>query len=573
VNSHVPRIEDLNLCTRPSLRVLANGPNGRPKWMTADVEAYALINSALHEHFKDLCTSTGNLELYDYMVRRASSYDRVTRKRLRYITTVKDKGNKCRLVAISDFWTQILLEPIMLDCQQYINSSFKTCYSKDHAKGFNMLKKYIRPGIKSYDVSSWTDAFPASLQKVFVRARYGPDIADAWFDLVVNCNWDVKGSKMPIKYNRGQGMGTNGSFDIATATDCLLLNMIYEQDYKMNVTKSTYGKVGDDLWCYDPDNIIHDTYVNDLGIDLNLSKTKFADKNNLVGEFVSRSINHGLDVSRISANICRAVKKNILDLPQLSQHLEERGHESVIPINDYFNSLRINKRLQLNLVRSFYFLTKFYPNHTGMTLLKKSLKETVPDLYYGDEVISFVKSFGMDRLEDSYNIYQIDLILNSIREKISVVFETGPSTGMGAMLDGDFQPSLYWRSEDSVNLMTSKYLLAKSYTIVNGLIMSRFPNKFDLMRSQLEEMDQAITFKELGVISTSGEVWRPRTTQLYKFCKSLVVLDLEKELIKLDYKSVIKNDVSSESSHCLVSLIELPPQDQLSPDNIVFSLW
>jgi len=57
----------------------------------------------------------------------------------------------------------------------------------------------------------------------------------------------MKYSKNPVKFNRGQGMGTNGSFDIATATDLFLLEMIYKQDYKMIPDKTTYNKVGDDL--------------------------------------------------------------------------------------------------------------------------------------------------------------------------------------------------------------------------------------------------------------------------------------------------------------------------------------
>jgi hypothetical protein len=179
---------NLELITKPSLRVLSSGPNGKPKWQTTDVEAYALMRSELHEPFRALCTATGNGDLYNYMERIANSLSRVDRKRLRYITTVRDNGNKCRLVAISDYWTQVLLEPIMRSVQSYINSRFaKVSFSNNHAEGFNNLKKFIRPGIKSYDIKSWTDAFPAELQLEFMDARFGSIIADAWYSLVVSC--------------------------------------------------------------------------------------------------------------------------------------------------------------------------------------------------------------------------------------------------------------------------------------------------------------------------------------------------------------------------------------------------
>lgn len=179
---------DYRLMTKPATRVLSKGPNGKPKWQTADLEAYALINSKLHEPFKRLCAATGNNDLYEYMLSRSAGHNRVERKRLRYITTIPDKGNKCRLVAISDYWTQVLLEPIMTDIQKYTSDRFKNVsFSKDHQEGFNNLKKFIRPGVMSYDVSSWTDAFPSSLQLLFMKARYGDTIADAWYSLVVSC--------------------------------------------------------------------------------------------------------------------------------------------------------------------------------------------------------------------------------------------------------------------------------------------------------------------------------------------------------------------------------------------------
>lgn len=187
VNTHVTHSEE-TLIAKPSTRVLSKGPNSKPKWQTADVEAYVLINSKANEPFKQLCFATGNQSLYEYMEKRASKHDKVERQRLRYITTIADKGNKCRIVAISDYWTQVLLEPIMQDVQRYTQERFgKVSYSTNHQQGFENLKKFIRPGVKSYDISSWTDAFPSSLQRLFMKARYGNIVADAWFSLVVSC--------------------------------------------------------------------------------------------------------------------------------------------------------------------------------------------------------------------------------------------------------------------------------------------------------------------------------------------------------------------------------------------------
>lgn len=90
------------------------------------------------------------------MVKLAGSLTKVERRaRLRFLSAIPDKGNKCRIVAISDYWTQVLLEPIMIDVQKYIKDRFSGMnYSHDHTQGFENLKKFIRPGIKCYDIVS-----------------------------------------------------------------------------------------------------------------------------------------------------------------------------------------------------------------------------------------------------------------------------------------------------------------------------------------------------------------------------------------------------------------------------------
>jgi hypothetical protein len=154
VNRHVEKHSGL-FVTEPSFRVTSNGPNSRPKWLTADVEAYGLIKSKLGKEFKILCLNTGNYSLYEYMESRANTLSRVDRQRLRYITTVRDKGNKCRLVAISDYWTQIILEPIMKDVKKYTRDRFKNVsFAHNHSQGFKNLQKHIKLGVKCYDVKS-----------------------------------------------------------------------------------------------------------------------------------------------------------------------------------------------------------------------------------------------------------------------------------------------------------------------------------------------------------------------------------------------------------------------------------
>jgi hypothetical protein len=71
--------------------------------MTADIEAYALINSDLRIPFEELCNLTGNQNLCLFMKRIAKKQNSDELARLRYVTSIADKGNKSRGVAISDY--------------------------------------------------------------------------------------------------------------------------------------------------------------------------------------------------------------------------------------------------------------------------------------------------------------------------------------------------------------------------------------------------------------------------------------------------------------------------------------
>jgi hypothetical protein len=514
------------LITKPSTRVLSSGPNSKPKWLTADLEAYALMRSELHESFHSLCLATGNSDLYEYMKSRADSLTRVDRARLRYITTVRDQGNKCRLVAISDYWTQVLLEPIMLDVQKYIQTKFNgISFSNNHSAGFHGMKRHLRPGIKSYDVTSWTDAFPNTLQYDFMLARYGKNIADAWYNLVVACEWNVKKSKSTIKYNRGQGMGTNGSFDIATATDLHYLEMVYQRDYGIaRLSGNLLAKVGDDLWCFDPSGHVYDSYTKDLGISINMSKTKQATEENLCGEFVSRSINFGHDVSRISANICRAVKKNILDLPQLAYHLQERGYESIIPLKEIFVSLKIKGYHKKMVIRALYLLCLLHPNE-GLELLKKSLDHSFPDDIVQDFVLYVCNVLGVVALKTTYEAYSVGFLLNSIQTKLESIIDATIEFDSSDALSANADEDKYWLLREPIGLLTSKVILARSWRSVQEMYAApEFSNTREIL-SVLENTDQRVSFKELGVISDNSVQWRPKATRLYNLSTKITAID------------------------------------------------
>jgi len=98
----------------------ANGPNGAPKLQTADLEAYGLVNSPLFQYIKDISTSSGDSGFVNYIKFRAETYAALPENKkvkpkdivLRKLTSIPDKGNKSRVIAMCDLWTQAVLKPV-----------------------------------------------------------------------------------------------------------------------------------------------------------------------------------------------------------------------------------------------------------------------------------------------------------------------------------------------------------------------------------------------------------------------------------------------------------------------------
>jgi hypothetical protein len=588
---------EADLTAAPTVNLVSKGPNKVRKHESAHIEAIALVNSGLWEPYRAFAEETGNLLIIKYIeeysrlpiskkstspnnkARRSRKEKRKTR--LRYITSIPDKGNKSRLVAISDYWTQIILKPLMLDAQKQIHKYFAPVNSNlNHALGFTKLKGNIRPGTKSYDVVSWTDAFPAVYQYIVVKQLYGETLADAWLKLVVDCDWEVEGMTDTVRYGRGQGMGTNGSFDIATLTDLILLEMIYEKQYKMIhkykrdfifENKLLFNKVGDDLWCYDPLNIILKYYTQVIGLDINISKTKDCPShncNNYVGEYVSRNLNYGQDVSRISANICRAVQKNPFEVFSLAQHLLERNARTIIPL-DYINQTKHNKPV---LLRSLYFYGICNPSPAS-TLVIESLKYYFQGFFANDDIWILLNS-DESKVQFYRKAILIDSIfstLGSIIDKIERIRETdpdeieyeGPDELMGCSIKqrsfacgtGSFEELnvrtskyLFWLTLQAIteNLQSAtndttaygdviKMLLEVLRPMGNYLLHQyrtpgywypsspRKPSIEELGRlnESLSRLDLRVNFKGLGVVDTEKEIKNRDITRIYLYFKHL----------------------------------------------------
>lgn len=97
--------------------------------------------------------------------------------------------------------------------------------------------------------------------------------------------------------------------------------------------------------------------------------------------------------------------------------------------------------------------------------------------------------------------------------------------------------------------------MARSFAALNAMYAAgTFENVGQIVQT-LQTTDQAMTFKELGVISTSGEVWRPKATKLYNFMTRVDLIDLTAHR---DTDISVMHSACSEGHQFLCTSIDIP---------------
>jgi hypothetical protein len=170
-------------------------------------------------------------------------------------------------------------------------------------------------------------------------------------------------------------------------------------------------------------NFIFTIYTKELGMEINLDKTKQCTKSNLCAEYVSRNLNYGFDVSRISANICRAIQKNVLDIPELCRHLSEREFPvKLFPLKSILSSVCSQSNF-IFVIRTLVLQTLLYPKLEGMEFLKHALKKDYLNLISSDPIIvSLTEYKSREDLLRQFLVSSIEDLLFDITDRINVVY-------------------------------------------------------------------------------------------------------------------------------------------------------
>jgi hypothetical protein len=196
-----------------------------------------------------------------------------------------------------------------------------------HQEGFDKIKSLpesVRLDLRSLDATNWTDNLPNRLQFLYLKHKFGLQLAQAWRGLAVDCDWSLGNSGTYVRYGKGQGMGTKGSFIIASATNTVFIDMLLAHLYGDGSTcDKFYITVGDDMVVHDPENLVK-TKFEEIGVPINESKSKHSVGENSFIEFVSRNAHNGMDYSIVSPSLLAKTRRQPFYVRTLAQHLNER---------------------------------------------------------------------------------------------------------------------------------------------------------------------------------------------------------------------------------------------------------
>ncbi|WAK72427.1 MAG: RNA-dependent RNA polymerase [Plasmopara viticola lesion associated mitovirus 7] len=194
-------------------------------------------------------------------------------KTLGKISFVKDPECKLRIIAISDYYSQLFLKPIHNIIMNKLNNiKMDRTFTQDpnHKWDLSNGEKFW-----SLDLSSATDRFPVELQKRLLARIFHMELAQSW-QSILNSREFTTPEGLKLKYLTGQPMGTYSSWCVFTLTHHLVVYYCAHLCGLKNFDQ--YMILGDDIVI--KNNAVAEAYIKiikGLGVEISLQKTHVSD--------------------------------------------------------------------------------------------------------------------------------------------------------------------------------------------------------------------------------------------------------------------------------------------------------
>jgi hypothetical protein len=226
-----------------------------------------LSGDFVYNNLKVVAAYTGGV--HDEFITRKDNLDLISR-----VTSIPDKELKTRVIAILDYWSQASLVPLhdsLLNVLRNIKQDMTYNQSNFDTKSILGRKVY------SFDLTSATDRFPISFQKLVLNHLIGENKSEAWSNILIQREYMILNGKKrkSIKYNCGQPLGAYSSWAVFTICHHVLVNIAILRAMKpINCNKDCYRLLGDDIIIYDDSVALeYQNLMKQLGVEISPSKT------------------------------------------------------------------------------------------------------------------------------------------------------------------------------------------------------------------------------------------------------------------------------------------------------------
>jgi hypothetical protein len=236
------------------------------------------------------------------------------------LSPVFEARGKVRIVAIVDYWSQLVLKPL----HDSIFRSLKFVKEDGTFDQVRPLTELIsRAGlsnsrIASFDLSAATDRLPVDLQVQILNLMGVP--GDIWKELMlrpyvyVRKDEDGEEIRQTLFYAVGQPMGAYSSWGMLALTHHIIVQIAANRAGFQSWFRD-YGIIGDDIII--ANDLVANSYkalMNDLGVEINMTKSHHGN----VAEFAKRWCHTALgEITPIGAGNILTVVRNVRLMPNI----------------------------------------------------------------------------------------------------------------------------------------------------------------------------------------------------------------------------------------------------------------
>lgn len=345
------------LQAKPPKLFLSNkkGPNGHAA-LSAHYDAWALRNSEAWAPFTVLTVMLGEPSLVSKVNRLArlveTAFTKFPRMKREFpggapaigrIAVLREAEGKNRVIAIPDYWTQVILKPI----HDALMGALRTIHMDGtYAQGdaFDEVKRATGDGrwIACCDLSSATDRFPIELQVPVLAHLFGDEeLALTWRELISERKFWYQGKL--LQYATGSPMGALSSWAAFAITHHVFIkvasyrakDLVLDPILPSGTEERLAQNLGDSPFCgyrvLGDDSAIFDRRVaSSYKSMMNLAQVPISVTKSLEGigvaEFAKRHAWQGQEITGIPGSLVSLMGRKLPGLAVLLRTANERGY-------------------------------------------------------------------------------------------------------------------------------------------------------------------------------------------------------------------------------------------------------